>query len=89
MTEGCVFRCLDCNMPTFDMRAKCCAHCGKARLQAEHLGGVFNVQHQAFICDTCWVEMPDATATMRKALKNGALDEVAPEAAALFDLTDH
>lgn len=89
--DGCVLRCLDrdCNMPTFDLNATCCAHCGKSKLQAEHLGGVFNAQVQSFIC-SCGAELnDDATGRLRKALKGGVLGEIAPEAKTMIDLTDH
>ena len=91
-TTGCVYRCLDrdCNLPTFEASAKCCAHCGSTNLRAEHLGGIFSVDRQAFICSTCGEEYAhDSTCMLRKKAKDGVLDSLAPGASALFDLTEH
>lgn len=92
MSEGCVYRCLDpdCNMPTFDMAATTCSHCGNTSLRAGHPGGAFDTARQSFVCCSCGSEYDHkATALLREKAKLGQLDEVAPGMSDLFDLTNH
>ena len=92
MKDGCVYRCLDraCNMPTFDMDASCCAHCGNTKLQAEHLNSEFDPQRQAFVCTTCDVETDHSlTVRLRRMARSGELEMLAPGFSSLVDRTDH
>lgn len=92
MKDGCVYRCLDreCNLPTFEMDATCCAHCGNTKLQAEHLNSEFDPQRQAFVCRPCDVETDHKlTGRLRGMARRGELDLLAPGLSSLLDLTDH
>ena len=89
--QGCAHRCLDpdCNEATFDRTATACAHCQGTRLRAEHPGGIFDPERQAFICSHCGGEDLDPLLLLRHQFRAGRLAEKVPEMAQLLDLTDH